>query len=162
MLISPVNLLGDVFEGNRMKYKQLPPLYRKFLLLALSMLWLTACSGNAPTAAPTPVLTQTVIVSNTGASLEPEITCDEAVQIIEQNQVREVQIYKEKANTNAVSIIFLEPRQQNNTSLSGGQQAIGPLLPRQCPMQILAAVQHFNKGLSKNKQVKVSYYTTVD
>jgi len=136
-------------------------------ILILVVLALVSCANNAPKITPTstPTVIYDTPISNTGNVEVPQVTCTEAVQMIEQNQVGEVKVYKDTSSIpggpdfiESISIYLRTSQQSNNNLLPGNERAIGPYLPHTCKSQIASAVQYINKRLQKDKQVQVSEY----
>jgi len=101
--------------------------------------------------------------------LAPNITCDDAINKVEHNQIAYVIIYREKVGgpaipANAVLLIEVLPRgipYQGDPVQSVQLQllAIDTLYPDHiCWSPLLAAVKHINKTLPKSEQVKIGWH----
>lgn len=136
--------------------------------LIFIILSLISCANDAPKVTPTPPPT---IVQDTHTPITmdvSQITCEQGLQMIAQNQVREVKIYKDTPSIpgdpdyiQEISI-FLRTSQQSTNDLSTDNERVitGPLLNalKICKPQIVSAIQKINMNLPKEKQVQIHEY----
>lgn len=140
-------------------------LLRVTILLFLVALWLIGCATTPPTNVsipnnPAANVTNTP-TSDSGQAMPQVNTCPSAIQLIEQNQLGGVKIYKELSNqgTDIIVMIGLRLRKSPQGYTGVPDNEVDVLLPSKlyanCSSQVLDAVNQVNKGLSKDKQVQV-------
>jgi len=137
-------------------------------MFVLIILLLVSCANDAPKVAPTPPPTIVQDMHTPIVMEVPQISCEQGVQMITQNQVAEVKIYKDTPSIpgdpdyiEGISI-FLRASQQSTNDLSvDNQRAITGLLINSlkiCKPQIVSAVQKINTKLPKEKQIQIHEY----
>ncbi len=123
------------------------PLQISFLAFA-TWISLSSCAGVTPQ--PTPIPTQSTVqrIPSTGITTVPNVTCDQAVLLISQNEVKIVTI------SNYLSLGTPIPSGFLLTLRSGQQRNIGNE-DVHCDAKLNEAVRHINVTLSKTQQVIV-------
>ncbi len=127
--------------------KQLRFLFIPWVIFLCIIASLVGCTAS-PNSSLTPnahSTTQPTTITG-GATVVPSATCDEAVQLILQKQIRGVTIYVVQG-TQVVTFIFLDLP-------DGGQRAISNV--NQCEPKLTSAVKQVNVTLPKNQQVVVN------
>lgn len=136
-----------------------------FVLLSL-MLILSGCSlfsSAKPTATATPTPTSTEDVSTSQPVKLPTVSCDQAVQMIEQKQVSIVKVWYAKDGTFAFIISIIMPQATPVPgSLAGDIDVYSGFHNQptvQCLAQVQAAIKQVNGTLPASQQVKVEHET---
>lgn len=145
------------------------------VLIAVGSLAFVHGMGATSRVAPTPTTPLVFIATPIGPSwAEPTLSCDEAIQKIEQHQIAFVAIHRNKVGNpavraNAVTGIEVLPRgipyqgdpEQSDLGFNSFLAISGRFPDTSCYPQVLATVQQVNKHLPKGEQVKVGWYYDV-